>query len=174
MSFVNKIASVVHINIVKTGGSNNKNIGDAFLFVWKIASFTETPAFALRLQEFMKKKGRLNEEEKASVNIMADLSAYAVLKIIAKINSYQQILNYREHKGLNKRIPDYAIKMGFGLHIGWAIEGLIGSTHKVDASYLSPHVNLASRLEAATKQYGVKLLISENVYSLFSKPFKQK
>jgi len=51
--------------------------------------------------------------------------------------------------------------MGFGLHTGWAIEGSIGSKVKIDASYLSPHVNLASRLEAATKQYGVPLLMSD-------------
>ena len=30
---------------------------------------------------------------------------------------------------------------------GWAIEGAIGSEYKIDASYLSPHVNMASRLE---------------------------
>ena len=51
--------------------------------------------------------------------------------------------------------------MGFGLHTGWAIEGSIGSKVKVDASYLSPHVNLASRLEAATKQYNTPLLMSD-------------
>ncbi len=51
--------------------------------------------------------------------------------------------------------------MGFGLHTGWAIEGSIGSKVKVDASYLSSHVNIASRLEAATKQYHVPLLMSE-------------
>ena len=50
--------------------------------------------------------------------------------------------------------------MGFGLHVGWAIEGAIGSFYKIDASYLSPNVNMASRLEAATKQFGVPLLIS--------------
>lgn len=50
--------------------------------------------------------------------------------------------------------------MGFGLHVGWAIEGAIGSEFKIDASYLSPNVNMASRLEAATKQFGVNLLIS--------------
>jgi hypothetical protein len=97
-----------------------------------------------------------------------------VIKVIAKINSYQQLLHYREHKELNKRIPEYAIKMGFGLHMGWAIEGLIGSSHKVDASYLSPHVNLASRLEAATKQYGVSFLMSENIYNMLSYSFKKK
>ena len=41
--------------------------------------------------------------------------------------------------------------MGFGLHVGWAIEGPIGSEFKIDASYLGPHVNMASRLEGATK-----------------------
>ena len=34
--------------------------------------------------------------------------------------------------------------MHFGLHLGWAIEGAIGSKFKIDASYLSPNVNIAS------------------------------
>ena len=50
--------------------------------------------------------------------------------------------------------------MGYGLHVGWAIEGAIGSDFKIDASYLSPNVNLAARLEAATKQFGVHILVS--------------
>ena len=40
--------------------------------------------------------------------------------------------------------------MGFGLHHGWAIEGAIGSEHKVDVSYLSPHVNMSARLGEST------------------------
>jgi len=36
-----------------------------------------------------------------------------------------------------------------------------GSEYKVDASYLSPNVDIASRLEAATKQFGVTLLMSQ-------------
>jgi hypothetical protein len=30
------------------------------------------------------------------------------------------------------------VKLGFGMHVGWAIEGMIGSNFKADASYLSP------------------------------------
>jgi class 3 adenylate cyclase len=52
------------------------------------------------------------------------------------------------------------VKLGFGLHLGWAIEGAIGSYYKIDASYLSPNVNMASRLEGATKQFGIPLLLS--------------
>jgi hypothetical protein len=58
-------------------------------------------------------------------------------------------------------LENFKVAMGFGLHTGWAIEGSIGSKVKVDASYLSPHVNLASRLEAATKQYDIPLLMSD-------------
>jgi hypothetical protein len=58
--------------------------------------------------------------------------------------------------------------MGFGLHIGWAIEGAIGSEYKIDASYLSPNVNMASRLEAATKQFGVSLLMSDQFVACLS------
>ena len=34
----------------------------------------------------------------------------------------------------------YEVQLGFGLHLGWAIEGAIGSHFKIDASYLGPHV----------------------------------
>ena len=38
--------------------------------------------------------------------------------------------------------------MGFGLHVGWAIEGAIGSEYKIDASYLSPNAFIALFLSA--------------------------
>ena len=66
------------------------------------------------------------------------------------------------------------MKLGFGLHVGWAIEGAIGSTYKIDASYLSPHVNIASWLEESTKFYGVPLLISGDLYKLLSFKTKKK
>lgn len=62
-----------------------------------------------------------------------------------------KLAKYKLNEGLNLRMPNYSVKMGFGLHVGWAIEGAIGSNFKIDASYLSPNVNMASRLEAATK-----------------------
>jgi len=74
---------------------------------------------------------------------------------------------------MHQRIPGFKIKMGFGLHLGWAIEGMIGSNFKIDASYLSLNVNTASRLEAATKQYGVQLLFSQGIYQLLSPAFQE-
>ena len=58
--------------------------------------------------------------------------------------------------------------MGFGLHLGWSIEGAIGSVFKIDASYLSPNVNMSSKLEEKTKIYGVQLIFSGDIYDFLS------
>ena len=64
-----------------------------------------------------------------------------MLRKSARLRSYSRM------PALVDRIPNFEVKMGFGLHVGWAIEGAIGSEYKVDASYLSPNVNMAARLE---------------------------
>ena len=79
------------------------------------------------------------------------MSVVSFLKIMAGLKKSRKMIKYKENKGLNERLPNYSVKMGFGLHVGYAIEGAIGSFYKIDASYLSPNVNMASRLEAATK-----------------------
>jgi len=58
--------------------------------------------------------------------------------------------------------------MGFGMHVGWAIEGAIGSHFKIDATYMSPHVEMSDRLEAGSKIFGVPINISHWLYALLS------
>jgi class 3 adenylate cyclase len=65
------------------------------------------------------------------------------------------------------------VEMGFGLHMGWAIEGAIGSKYKVDASYLSPHVNISARLESATQLFHTPILLSQSFVNLLSPPRQQ-
>ena len=108
------------------------------------------------------------------VQQLADMSVISFLKIIAEIHKNPKILKYKKHEGLNARLPGFSVKMGFGLHQGWAIEGAIGSEFKIDASYLSPNVNMASRLEAATKQFGVHILISSALYEICSQTTRSK
>jgi len=38
MSYVNQIAEITHSMVDRYGGSANKNIGDAFLMVWKFSN----------------------------------------------------------------------------------------------------------------------------------------
>ena len=160
MIFVNNIAKVVHTMTDRYYGAANKNIGDAFLLVWKFSSDENFENFDD--YNYLKK-----------IEIYSDLACICFLKIQTKINREITILSYQKNEKILSRIPNYKVRMGFGLHIGWAIEGAIGSEYKIDASYLSPNVNMASRLEAATKQYGVPILISSTLYDNFSKELKK-
>jgi len=80
---------------------------------------------------------------------------------------------YNRNPKLTSRLKNFRVKMGFGLSQGWAIEGAIGSEYKIDASYLSPHVNMASRLEGATKGYGVPMLIADSLRDICSSSVKR-
>ena len=61
------------------------------------------------------------------VSQKADLAVIALVRMIADMARAECLQKYKANKGLQQRIPNYAgVKMGFGLHLGWAIEGPIG------------------------------------------------
>ena len=149
MLFVNRIAHILHSIVVQCSGNANKNIGDAFLLTWKLDEHLTTH----------------------EISLLADQALVAFCKALIELSRYQNfICNFTINATarLYKRFPDYNVRIGSGLHVGWAIEGAIGSDRKIDASYLSPHVNNTEYLESSTKQYGVPLLMSEPFYNLLS------
>jgi class 3 adenylate cyclase len=219
LTFVNTIAEIVHSVAGHWGGQCNKNLGNAFIIIWRIGDEVTLHS----QQNNQKGNGRLttiqsmatgavdrdilrSRSESASpvrrsmslnsannndgggedegpkrkainidlrrvpfVDALADRALIGYLKIIAELNRNHKILAYRQEPRLTKKnTVDFKVRMGFGLHAGWAIEGAVGSIHKVDATYLSPHVNMAARLETSSRQYGVALLASQNFYDLLS------
>src|SRR5690606_8621225 len=56
------------------------------------------------------------------------------------------------------------IDMGIGLNSGEASVGNMGSTMVRNYTVMGDTVNLASRLEGITKQYGTKVIISNSTY----------
>lgn len=169
MEFVNSIAQIVHMEVSLHGGSANKNIGDAFLLVWKFPPH-------INAQEILHgvKNNSLKGDTMKEVNQVADKALATFVVTIAMLKKSARLRAYGKNEALCQRMPNYRVKMGFGLHVGWAIEGAIGSEYKVDASYLSPNVNMAARLEAATKQFGVPILISEDLVNILSKGVRQR
>lgn len=147
MVFVNRIAGVVHTVVHEFFGSPNQNVGDAFLLVWRLTGRTES------------EKQRL-----------ADMAAISFVKVMAGVSKSALLAEYRSHPKLIKRVPNYRVCLAFGLHTGWAIEGAIGSSFKIDASYLSPEVTMASRLQTFSKIYGTASIVSEPLVKLLSKP----
>ncbi|WP_147106805.1 adenylate/guanylate cyclase domain-containing protein [Tateyamaria sp. syn59] len=59
------------------------------------------------------------------------------------------------------RISD--VRLGVGVHIGDVFAGVVGGDGRLEYTVLGDTVNVAARLEAATKVEGVSLLVSEDV-----------
>ena len=114
-------------------GAVDKFIGDAMMAVW--GRFRDNPA----------------EENLIEDACFAVDAALAMRTALAELNA-----GWRE-----RGIVELAI--GIGLHQGEAVVGEIGSHERAELTAIGDSVNLGSRLEGATKEYGLDLLISEPV-----------
>nr|CCA17596.1 Voltagegated Ion Channel (VIC) Superfamily putative [Albugo laibachii Nc14] len=180
ITYINTIAEIVHGNAKNFHGAANKNIGAAFLLAWKICdgslpgvrdprdtekTIMSTEEKAHRRQNIaVRSAGQGSVMRSVTPTEMVDSALTAVLSMridIHHANTHGTLEKFCRNPKLTAAFGDFEVHLGFGLHIGWAIEGAIGSRYKIDASYLSPNVNMAARLEAATGQFDVPMLLSE-------------
>jgi len=193
MTFVNTLGDMVHSSTHGYYGMANKNVGDAFLLSWKIkeenlqgySSFNDIPS-ELDYQAAMKTicdnknsgAGNVAREDITAVEI-ANSAFYATVKIQNDLllanrttpdGRVGQLVPFLDHEVIRKRMfkkdPNFEIRMGSGLHVGWCIEGAIGSQYKIDCTYLSPHAEMSDRLEAGSKIYGTPINMSHWMYNL--------
>jgi adenylate cyclase len=64
-----------------------------------------------------------------------------------------------------------AFGMGLGINTDSVVVGNMGSTQRFDYTCLGDGVNLASRLEGQSKEYGVKIVLGENTVKGLDKDF---
>ncbi len=93
--------------------------------------------------------------------IMALFSGSADDAVKAGIGMLHRLADYNQYR-VNS--GDVAIKIGIGINTGSLMLGTVGGKNRMDGTVISDAVNLASRLESLTKNYGVSLLISQPTF----------
>lgn len=231
MILINDVAAVLHGEVFRWGfgdsGQCNKNLGAAFLMVFRIGlvkevirkleqatdvvfSNTATQKGNGTRNRYPSKKqnkivssfskpagsrsvtatsGRRNKELRANssraimslslqslpgIQTFTDRAVIGMLKSFAGIYRDNKLLSWKNDFRLGAGVGAFSVNMIFGMDAGWAVEGAVGSEYKIDATYLSPHVNMASRMMSACKQYGVSILLSQAVQELMSDVARSK
>jgi Adenylate and Guanylate cyclase catalytic domain len=225
MPLINDIAAVLHGEVFRWGfgdsGQCNKNLGGAFLMVFRIGLvkdvvkkleeatnvvFNTKSSESVSALKRKKIRSRLNSNlVRQSLNVgsfaghsrstlttrrtgrntstdtmslslqslpgitnFTDRAVIGMLKSYAGIYRDRKIITWNNDFRLGAGVGAFSINMIYGMDAGWAVEGAVGSEYKIDATYLSPHVNMASRMTSACKQYGVTIMLSQAVQELMS------
>jgi adenylate cyclase len=99
--------------------------------------------------------------------IMALFSGSADDAVKAGIAMLQTLATYNLTREERNYSPIY---MGIGINTGSLMLGTVGGESRMDGTVISDAVNLASRVEGLTKNYGVPLLISHHTFSALTIP----
>jgi len=216
MILINDVAKVVHDEVYRWAlgdhGQCNKNLGAAFLMVFRIGDFSEvhkkkqvateklfrdnakttnkrsadlrrryTSRSSLGRSPHVGRKGarqdvdgQLQLASLPGIQTFTDRALLGMLKSFAGVHRDKQLTVWKNDFRLSAGVSAYHVDIIYGMDAGWAVEGAVGSEYKIDATYLSPHVNMASRMMSATKQYGVTILLSKAVEELLSRTCRKK
>jgi len=94
--------------------------------------------------------------------ISADHADKALSSCMEMVTALDEVNERLRSKGFEP------LRVGIGLHTGYAILGNIGSENKLDYTVIGDAVNLASRVEGLTKQYGFPVLLTEDTRQALS------
>lgn len=96
---------------------------------------------------------------------IADHPAHACRSALLMLDALNELNGSYAAEGLP------TITIGIGIHTGEAVVGNMGAANRFDYTAIGDTVNLASRLEGMTKQYGVKAVVSETTAQLAGPAF---
>ncbi|RFB91542.1 adenylate/guanylate cyclase domain-containing protein [Rhizobium leguminosarum bv. trifolii] len=128
---INRLLTPLSDVVMDHGGTIDKYMGDCIMAFWNAP---------------------LDDPDHALHAVRASLAMQAA---ISRLN------NQLEREAATRGSKPHVLKMGVGINTGECIVGNMGSTRRFDYSCLGDSVNLASRLEGASKNYGVALLLGE-------------
>jgi adenylate cyclase len=141
-TLINRLLTPLSEIVLAHGGTIDKYIGDCLMAFWNAP---------------------LDDEAHASRAVTAALD---MLQVMDALNEELEA----EASAAGR--PHFPLRIGIGINTGECVVGNMGSTQRFDYSALGDAVNLAARLEGASKNYGVSLLLGEGTASQLAETFK--
>ncbi len=126
---MNRLLTPLTNSIIERKGTIDKYIGDAIMAFWNAP---------------------LDDPDH---EVHACAAALDMLRRIDDLN------HEREAEALEDGKPFFPMKIGLGINTGTCVVGNMGSDLRFDYSVLGDSVNLASRLESRSKEYGTPIII---------------
>jgi adenylate cyclase len=131
-ALMNRLLNPLTNAIIERKGTIDKYIGDAIMAFWNAPL----------------------DDEKQEINACA-----AALDMIDRL---KRLNEEREREAADGGHPFIPVHIGVGINTGSCVVGNMGSDLRFDYSVLGDAVNLASRLEGQTKNYGMSIIIGQN------------
>jgi len=128
---INRLLTPLSDIVLSHSGTIDKYIGDCLMAFWNAP--LDDPAHAI----------------------------HAVSAALDMLDSMQALNDQLKAEAQATGRPYYPLAIGIGINTGECVVGNMGSTSRFDYSALGDAVNLAARLEGASKDYGVSLLLGE-------------
>jgi adenylate cyclase len=91
------------------------------------------------------------------------LENHAWMAVQSALDMRQRLAHFNQERQL-AALP--SIRIGVGLSSGAVVSGNIGSQKRMDYTVIGNGVDISSRLEGATKEYGCDIILSEFTYEL--------
>lgn len=89
------------------------------------------------------------------------LENHALMAVLSALDMRRRLKEFNK-----SRLGYPELKIGIGISSGDVVSGNIGSQKRMDYTVIGDGVNLSSRLEQITKQYGCDIVLSEFTYEL--------
>ncbi|MDK1374329.1 MULTISPECIES: CHASE2 domain-containing protein [unclassified Sinorhizobium] len=140
-TLINRLLTPLSEAVLNRGGTIDKYIGDCLMAFWNAP---------------------LDDPDHA---VHAVQAARDMLTALANLNAEL------EAEATAAGRPPKTLRIGIGINTGECVVGNMGSARRFDYSALGDAVNLASRLEGASKDYGISLLLGERTAKLAAARF---
>jgi len=92
----------------------------------------------------------------------------------AVVSAIEMIRQVHENAATWRELGSDDFRIGVGIHTGRAVVGTIGSPRRLDYTAIGDTVNSAARIEAANKEVGSEILVSQSTYDALSESARNR